>query len=643
MLLFKRDPSGLYLSTDQNDARVAFLFQDSTQTPPTFQLTGQSWADPNSAGYLAFFAPSSTRVWNTFAAGVRAAFAQNDNSGPQIGWFPEPLTSVTPGPTIFLVGQGTPPTLSQSFNLVFRNSTCVVQPPQFGGSAPVQFDDSSNSIVISGLASVQLSVTLPSGSAITFPTDGPAITTLSLPLTGALAGVATFAIQIDAGSLSQFEAGMMYFSPVGGELIAALNYPAFRAPVGTSAPLNFNVSLDVLAPLCPTRSFFQFGDPLLGSYFVTATGKPFAFQTVGGTDITKMSRLVFAGRPQSSPTDTAFYYLTPAGQFGLTIDGGGTSPQTAQPTVTQMLCGVTGTEFLRVGVGTTPDALEFVPGGAAWRLTVDPSSTAPVYLDHTATTSWARVVTTNGAYISQPERSPLFSQSSNAVANVAASGLSVYVLDFDPTDAWRPAETHGDVPLVPLVPYAGLDFTTNPNINLPQYLEMESGALNPSRANAFVVAPAVQARGVRALTSDTSKLAMTPQGMLVGLKGDPAVWDALQIAISNAITPILEFDGMGPSIRKAVQKNQIFTVVSVNPANPGNAKPPNPSLFTFDKRFLEIGDWTFDLSPAGLAAPDKTPPIFIMKFYPGKSINDLVGAVSLWSEPETFNADPTLI
>ena len=56
---------------------------------------------------------------------------------------------------------------------------------------------------------------------------------------------------------------------------------------------------------------------------------------------------------------------------------------------------------------------------------------------------------------------------------------------------------------------------------------------------------------------------------------------------------------MGPAIRKAVQQNQIFTVVSVDPADPRDRQSPDP-LFTFGNRYLEISDWTFDLSPAGL-------------------------------------------
>src|SRR4051812_38502091 len=116
-MLFKRDASGLYLdaAADRANARVAFLFQDQSQSPPNFELTAASWA--GTVGWLAFFLPDATpsRDWNTFAAGLRAAFAANQNSGSQLGWFAEPLAFQTP--TFVLLNQGTPPILAQSFNL----------------------------------------------------------------------------------------------------------------------------------------------------------------------------------------------------------------------------------------------------------------------------------------------------------------------------------------------------------------------------------------------------------------------------------------------------------------------------------------------------------------------------------------------
>jgi hypothetical protein len=103
MIAFKRDSSGLYLADLPEDARVAFLFQDASRIDPSFDLSASSWVDPGSLGFIAFFLPSGTRDWASFAAGIRSAFEAS--AGTQIGWFPEPLSIA---PTLVAVtGQGT--------------------------------------------------------------------------------------------------------------------------------------------------------------------------------------------------------------------------------------------------------------------------------------------------------------------------------------------------------------------------------------------------------------------------------------------------------------------------------------------------------------------------------------------------------
>ncbi|WP_189407261.1 hypothetical protein, partial [Mesorhizobium sp. M1A.F.Ca.ET.072.01.1.1] len=634
MIAFKRDASGLYLADAPATARVAFLFQDTSRTDPAFDLTAQSWVDPKQLGYIAFFVPSATRDWGAFEAGVRAAFA--DNAGTQIGWFPEPL-SIAPV-LVAVMGQGTSsPTVSQSFSLAFRQSvTFQVQPDLFGLSTTVLFDDASNSLQIANSqpATLLLTATPPAGATVTLQSQAPFA---SIALSGPSAGTANAAFELAATDLVQFEAGLMYFSPpVDGGLVGALNYPVFRGAGGSTTPFGFNVTLDVLGPLDATRSFFQFTDSLLGSTFVTANGKPFALNTVNSGDIATASRLVFAGRPQQSPSEERFYYLTPAGQFGLALDTG--SSQTAAAAASesvQMLCGVTGTEFLTVTVGATPDKLQFVPAQPAYRIPPgQDSSTSPAFLDATATTSWAQLIVQQGSYVSQPERAPLYKQptSTATMLNGAApaSGLDVYVLDYFPVESWS---SQGNAPAVPLVPYAGLYFSTDPNLKATDYLDLESRALNPRRAAGFIPAPTPKAPA-RIAAAGATTLAMTPQGMLAELAGTPLVWTGLQMATSAAGT--LELDAMGPSICKAVQQNQIFTVVSENPA----FKDPfgtGQALFDFSADRLEIGDWTFDLSSGGLAAPEGTPPIFMMKFYPGETIEQLVADTRLWSLPDTFN------
>ncbi|MGC2775388.1 MAG: hypothetical protein WA418_07075, partial [Bradyrhizobium sp.] len=631
MIEFLRQASGLYLAEPAADARVAFLFQDASRTDPTFKLTAQSWVDPNQLGYIAFFEPSATRNWDTFAAGVRSAFA--DNLGTQIGWFPEPL-SIQPI-LVSVSGQGTPaPMLSTAFSLVFRNSvTFQVTPNIFNPTTTVLFDDPSNSLQLGNpqqLSNVfAMAVTPPGGATVTFTSAAPYA---ALAMTGPLAGSAQVAFQFTTEDLTQFEAGMMYFSPpIGGGQVRFLSYPVFRAASGSNKPFDFNVTLTVLAPLDPARTFFQFTDPVIGCNFVAANGKSFAFKTVNGSDNHATSRLVFAGRPMQSATDESFYYLTPAGTFGLTLDGVSGGPDTVQ-----MLCGVTGTEFLSVNLGSEPDSLEFVSGKPAWRIPpAADSQTRPVYLDATATTSYGRIVSKVGSYVSQPERAPLYKQGGTQAARLDGaapqSGLNVHILDYFPVDSWLADQ---EAPATPLAPYAGIPFSTNPNIEVKTYVDMESNALNPKRADSYVAAPPPKTARLQTMADAEPQKAMTPQGMIAELSGQPPVWNALEMAISDAGT--LRIADMGPSIRKAVQQNQIFTVISTPPSTPDPLDSSVP-LFSFADSSLEIGDWTFDLSSGGLSGPDGTPPIFMLKFYPDQSIQDLVDDTRLWSAPDTFN------
>lgn len=226
---------------------------------------------------------------------------------------------------VSVTGQGTSsPTVAESFSLTFRQSvTFQVQPDLFGLSTTVFFDDASNSLQIANNqppATLLLTATPPAGATVTFQSQAPFA---SLALAGPFAGTASTAFELAAADLVQFEAGMMYFSPpVDGGLVNALSYPVFRGADGSTTPFGFNVTLDLLGPLDATRSFFQFADPVLGSTFVTANGKPFALNTVTTGDISTASRLVFSRRPQQSPSEQRYYYLTPAGQFGLALDTG---------------------------------------------------------------------------------------------------------------------------------------------------------------------------------------------------------------------------------------------------------------------------------------------------------------------------------
>ncbi|QAY75870.1 hypothetical protein [Sphingosinicella sp. BN140058] len=633
MVTFSRQPSGVYLAAAPDLARIAFLFKDAQRQDPSFDLSQASWLQLNDAGYFAFFAPSATRDWDGFAATARAAFAANYQS--QLGWFGDDAPVL-----IALDWSGGAPVVNQPFGLAFRQSvTLTVTPSLLGGNPTIGFDDASSAFRIDNTDGTPdifvLTATPPSGSAVPYYSSGQYA---ALPVTGDLAGTLALPFKLTTNDLKQFEAGMMYFTPpVGGGLIGALTYPLFRSAGAADAPFTFLVTLDVLAPLDPLRSFFQFQDAVIGTNYSSVNGKPVYFRPGNGS-LATTARFVFAGRPVQSTGDSDYYYLTPAGQFGVSLsadeaplDAG--AQDAGADAGTRLLCGLTGTEFLDVATAGTADRLEFVPAQPAYRIpTGNDVANAPAYLNDAATTSYARIVTQTGAYVSQPQSAPLYAQASTQSALLAGeapqSGLKVHLLDFLPIDSWTAAQQS---PATPFVPYGGLAFATDPNLKLGDYLAMETEALNPKRSRAYLTAKPQSGAALRrpvpaALAGDGTTIAMTPQGMLAGISGTPATWTQLQMAISAA--GLLAFDDMGPEIVQAVQQNQIFTVISADPG----------ALFGFADSKLTIGDWTFDLSPGGLAAPDGTPPIFLMKFYPDSSIEDLVDDIRLWSSPDVFNS-----
>ncbi len=661
MINFKLFKSGLYLSSaDPSKACVAFLFQDAGRTDPTFQLSQATWTDPSQQGYFAFFVPSATRDWDAFASAVRGLFQGTPSA--QFGWFQESGPKVTANTLVLTGGQGTSsPFVSQSYTLVFNSITLAVTASPIPSLRPnISFDDGSNSFVFNNATrNVQLTSAPPSQSQSN--SFVPASDNMTLPMddgTNVHAGSVNLPFQFATNDLAWFEAGFMYFGPGANNLLAALSYPLLRAPGGAATPLNFSVWLDVLQPLVDTRSYFQATDATVGSYYTTANGKSFALTTVNGGDPALTSRLAFANRPVNQPTDQGkYYYLTPAGSFGVIVDGSTPAAGSAG-----LLCGATGTEFLNVQVASAAvDSLVMKTGQPAFQKTTPSTSwdKPPVFLDTmngNVTTSWVQFVTAEGQYISQPQESPLFDQSGSSAAMLGgaapASGLNVYVLDFLPVPAWSAkgkanALAAASSPLVPMVPYAGLTQTT-----LDQYkpfLAMESTAINPTRKNNFTAAQSSANKLARAsgalvhaafAPGDDLKWAMTPQGLLAGLDANQ-VWQSTRIGLSPDLklpppaSVILQFTNMGDAVREALMQNQIFLVISSLTA----PDPDGTRLFDFAgfDQTVNIAGWPFSLSPDGTRSSDGTPPIVILKFYPGQSIASLVADTSLWSQAATFN------
>ncbi|APR75953.1 Hypothetical protein A7982_01300 [Minicystis rosea] len=681
MITFQLFKDGLYLPQtsigDPGSACLAFLFQDAARRDPTYTLSQASWTSPTDQGYFAFFVPSATRDWSAFAAAVRALFQGTPSA--QLGWFVEDGGGVTPASLILVANQGTAsPSVQQPFQLAFRTLALnVATNPFLPSSNPViAFDDTANTFGITntdvgGTPAVRLTAQPPLGTQQTYYSSSPS---LLLPMAGSQAGTVNAGFALANADLAQLEAGLMYFAAAPAQQIRALRYPAFRAPEGASV-VNLGAWLDVLRPLSPTRTYFQLVDPLVGSYFTSAVGRTFALRTTNGSAIEQTSRFVLANRPVSETSSVDYYYLTPAGTFLLSTDPAADDA----PATAELLCGTTGTEFFSVALASSGagDALQFVPGNAAYQVQQGSGSASATngsaqYLssvDGKFTTSWVSLLTTSGNYVSQPEQSPLYQQTGQAQP-LASSGVAsgVYLLDFFPLAAWSASSGNGAgvaaAPAVPMVPYAGIPATQD---SAP-LLDMESNALNPARRSLFSSQSPPRPRRDAAAVDLT--YTMTPQGMLAGMAaGNPPSWDTLQMAISGSGT--LQLRELGSAIQQTLQQNQIFAVISTthdssalgsedhaprsgadllftarperrrgHAARAGAALDGSLFQFTGPDQTLEIADWLFSLSPDGVPSADGTPPILILKFYPGQSIADLVADTRFWSAPDTFNIAP---
>lgn len=669
MITFKLYQDGIYLTeadiSNPSGARVGFMFTDAQRTDPTFTLSSEGWINLNNTGFFVFFVPSSTRDWGAFANSVRTQF--NNTAAAQFGWAQESGTTVTVQ-TFILVdwSNAQQPAVLTTASLTFNNVTLQIQSNQFGDATTISYDDANNQFLISNPAigsqqAVLLTAQPPFGQAQTFYSNSQ---NLLLPMLGPQAASVNAGFQFDPATLvSQFEGGFMYFAPPApnsGNPLTALNYPLLRSPGNTPTLLNFNVWLDLLQPLDANRSYFQLMDAQLSSYFSSSTGHTFALNTVNDGNANNMSRYVFANRPYNATSDKQFYYLTPAGKFYLASEGGNGTLAEAGPESGSnwLLCGATGTEFLKATVtGGSADAFYFMPGQPAFSTpsqSQQAASNTPTFLDSVGgnvTTSWVQYITSAGEYVSQPQESPLFQQEGSGPAKLegqeTAGDLTVYTLNFNPLASWsasvvasaNPKAAVGPVsgPPVPMVPYAGVSLSTTQGPGPVPYKTMESNALNPTRKNAYSNAqpqPKMSDKALAAVSDDDLKYSMMPQGLLAGLTPDTVpVWQTLRIAKSPS--GILEFLNLGNDIRQTLLQNQIFAVISTTTSG------QNP-LFTFagSSQQINIADWIFNLTPDGTRSSDaeQTPPILILKFYPKQSISDLVNDMRFWSLPDTFNA-----
>lgn len=501
----------------------------------------------------------------------------------------------------------------------------------------------------------------------------PATTVLSME--PGHTGAWRFVIDAPAGAgdaFAQLGAGIRFFAPGPDGYVHTVRFAAVRQPDDTA--LEFHTQVDPLRPLDgdhTSLSFFPWTaqgtpPPTLPSGYVTVLGHGVGLRPLA-TGTAPPARLVFGLAPYfaDEPGNRA-YHLTPEGTFGVDAGPGGG----------RVVCGTSGLEYL--GVPAEGCALTFVAGRPAYAPLT--SATSADSLTSHGTTAWVSVEpTTSVTYYSQPEDAPLFAPAAHSVeaSDGTEAGDGVDLMGF----CEIPAAAVGSTPF-PMAPFRGLA----PDA-VSDALKIEQLAIAPTRRTALLPVRS----GTR--PADTAPtVAVTPQGMSVGLTGDLASWNWLGVGHNGdeAAVPDLRFTTVTGRFQQAMQTNNLFLVlgdpdefhrfgsvayqlstqtlntIATIPVAHGGIRPPvlaavsaamretvyetraaftealreaAPGITEDETRvFLRYGGllspvvagWRFRLSPDAWRPSTH----LIVKFALGRSIADLAADISTWAWPE---------
>lgn len=512
-----------------------------------------------------------------------------------------------------------------------------------------------------------ISVASANGVGLTFGTvtakthtiGSPALWTMILPVTGALAGSLTFAVGLDTGQLQAcFGLGFVY--GYGPDAAAeSLFYPMAQPQVPSRSPLQFPDFRMMANPALPyagaaTRLEWTGNTPL----------PPFAFQSTTlaarSTPVPTPAKTVYAapapasgawhsggwglhkapggtvfpgGAGVVSPPQRARTYLAPVGRWAL---GTSTPPTLASPPAPMdLMPGLALSEIVGIADG---EPVFFVSGQPAYAPAYSPlaspaSDGGATLLTDTFTAPWMEIVadaidSPDRGYYSQPTASPFFAPLPGEPTLIALAVRAGRLTEPAP---------------FPFVPYGGIGSALpggggacNPNVPAATFLGFESQVLSTARHDALATDPAGPALLPLMPTSPPVQpsQATTPVGLLIDLNTEGR-WRKLTLARAPdaaAASPLglaeLSIAGAGSGgapfpqdLAIALTQNELALVIS----RPGDD-------WDFRNKILVDGfEFRFDLGPADT--------ILVFKFNTTVSLTDLVARPSLWAAGDTFNAD----
>lgn len=673
---------GLYAigPPDAAQLTVAYYLLIGTASPPASPTLEQTWSDITLIGWYVFLTePLSSSNAAAFAKAARAGLPPL--SGAQylnprgICWLTDTWQFAAPAAAVLIYQPSA--TSPQRAPIATTTLSWSGSAPGLGldlsmtGNVAVDLDTNADGLQItttaSGTDQIQL---LYMGQKVNAPTIQYAGWVIDIPFVGATAGALAFDLGLDFGRLYQYLGCGSTFAYPSAQGAASLTYPfAFQQP-GTGIYLAMHMRLHPLYPTSPDQTILAFDLDEHGSYSQNSCAfKAQSFLTVNGSVVTLQPVSVTSSPPVYSPEpagplppgfalgkgpvsgplsspDEFCYNIIPVGTYQVTAtapppfaasgEHAATKPRrlkksTAAAVPFQLLCGLSGQEYLAMEVG---DVVEFVPGQPAYApgfsLVAAAAGTAETLTDD-FTTSWVRYpvsgTTATSGYFAQPS-------------------ASVYYAS-DPNDVYPAAVTSLLSPLVepvlfPMVPYGGVTPGAGSAPDATIYTAFEGAVLSTVRHSVLAVNSAGPVftgggstsrmptrRGAKktkaALAAQVVSAAVTTEGLIAHLNPANGTWSDVQIALSPDIsTQFLSFDTppneqtVSPVLANVLLQDQLFLVVSL-------AEP----LGAFANEITMAG-FNFKLD----VSLETT--ILIFKYNTSRSLRNLVAQPSLWAKADVF-------
>ena len=538
--------------SDQATARNGYLLPEGT-TPPQQPISLAASLSAFAGAYVFFPGlPPGDGPLEDFIGLMWKFLTEAGSEGTRFAWFASDGPNNLKAQGLVVKQQGTDFYTQDRHDFDFSNYSL-----RLSGSSKIIFDDPGTGFefVPPGDGGHLLLVTpLGTEPQVRFPVLG----SVKLPLlAGDGDGCFGFAFSTEDEGLNSLDIGLRYFKPAFQMpgFVDSLRYPlldlAATPKAGVRAIETDPTQLELAVKFDPTdqfnidRTYFGFAPALtegapapIRSYFRNPLGE--VVRVAPGQSSKFVFSTLLSFEPSDEPVPDQPYYLTPSGDFLLSVDNSNSGNEQSGSYSGNLMCGISAVEYIEMAT-SDPTVIRFQSGAKAYTPTdyqtnPDGELTGVKFRPFTsdATTSYAYVSTqTSGValdYYAQPSSSVLHVP---LEGTAAADGPSFLFYGPMIAGSLAPASQEAaDAPeTFPMVPYAGI---TTDSMLFFQQLELQ--LISPTRRNTIPSGSGSLSPRVASLTSGAGVIhGTTPQGLLLDL--DNEAWQSVTLAQSELESP----------------------------------------------------------------------------------------------------------